>query len=40
MRKTELWGLDYGNTNVAYRADDADYLPPAGGWFGCGEGSF
>jgi hypothetical protein len=40
MRKTELWGLDYGNTNVAYRADDGGNRPLAGGWFGCGESSF
>ena len=40
MRKAGLWELDYGNTDVAYRADDADYLPPASGGIGWREGSF
>jgi hypothetical protein len=40
MRQTELWGFACGIDDVSYRADDADYLPPASGWFGWGEGSF
>jgi hypothetical protein len=29
MRQTELWELDYGSTDVAYRADDGGYKPLA-----------
>jgi hypothetical protein len=39
LRRDE-WGLDYGNANVAYRADDGGNRPLAGGWLGCGESSF
>jgi hypothetical protein len=34
MKQTELWEFDYGNTDVAYRADDGSYKPLAAGGFG------
>jgi len=48
MRESDLWGLDYGITDVAHRADDGGYKPLAarhqvsltGGGFGWREGSF
>ena len=40
MRQTELWELDYGSADVAYRADNGGYKPLAAGGFGWREGSF
>ena len=40
MRQSELWELDYGITDVAYRADYGGYKPLAAGGFGRGEGGF
>ena len=40
MIKSGLLGIGYGIDNVSYRADDADYLPTAGGGIGWGGGSF
>jgi hypothetical protein len=37
--KTELWGLDYENTNVAYRADNGGYKPLTASGYGWGESS-
>jgi hypothetical protein len=40
MRQTELWEFDYGNSDVAYRADDGGYKPLAAGGFGRRESGF
>jgi len=34
MRQSELWELDYGIIDVAYRVDDGGYKPLAAGGFG------
>jgi hypothetical protein len=40
MRQSDLWWLDYGITDVAHRADDGCYKPPADSRFGCEEVGF
>jgi hypothetical protein len=40
MRKAELWEFDYGNIDVAYRADDCGYKPLVASELGWGEGDF
>ncbi|MGA2678093.1 MAG: hypothetical protein ABSF37_02190 [Sedimentisphaerales bacterium] len=40
MRQTELWELDYGIADVAYRVGNGGYKPLAAGGFGRREGGF